>query len=198
MRAATDGAIYIADYFGGNVNRYSASGTPLDLFVSTDLSRAHFMVLDALLKKLAAASRANPTRRSQTTYSLQATGRHGVVGPGRQDAEPGPRSLSLRGDQALVEHGSPQALATDTGEGSGALPFARTIEAHVRLYPALSECAAALRPATGGWKSATVLLHAYARWVEEAETRESAWHDVALNQAAKAYSNARAVSLGLT
>jgi len=38
----------------------------------------------------------------------------------------------------------------------------------------------------GGWKSATALLQAYARWVEEAEARETARNDVALNQAAKA------------
>jgi integrase len=31
----------------------------------------------------------------------------------------------------------------------------------------------------GGWKSATVLLHAYARWVEEAEAHETARDDVA-------------------
>jgi len=37
----------------------------------------------------------------------------------------------------------------------------------------------------GGWKSATVLLHAYARWVEEAEAREAARNDIALEQAAK-------------
>jgi len=43
----------------------------------------------------------------------------------------------------------------------------------------------------GGWKSATVLLHAYARWVEEAETRETARDGLTLSRAAL---NARATS----
>jgi hypothetical protein len=37
----------------------------------------------------------------------------------------------------------------------------------------------------GGWKSAAVLLHACARWVEETEAHEAARSDVALKQAVK-------------
>ena len=44
---AGDGSLYVADYFGANVYRYSASGAPLGLFVSTGLQRVDFMAFDA-------------------------------------------------------------------------------------------------------------------------------------------------------
>src|SRR5262249_48815142 len=42
-----DGTIYVGDYFGGNVHRYSASGTDLGVFASPALARADFMAFDA-------------------------------------------------------------------------------------------------------------------------------------------------------
>ncbi len=47
VRVGPDGTIYVADYFGGKVYRYSASGTDLGLFASTPLVQADFMAFDA-------------------------------------------------------------------------------------------------------------------------------------------------------
>ena len=46
VAVSTDGTIYVGDYFGGNVYRYSPAGSALGLFVSTGLTRADFLRLD--------------------------------------------------------------------------------------------------------------------------------------------------------
>src|SRR5882672_10201860 len=47
VQVGPDGTIYVADYFGGKIFRYSASGTDLGLFASTPLVQADFMAFDA-------------------------------------------------------------------------------------------------------------------------------------------------------
>jgi len=47
VQVGPDGTIYVADYFGGKIFRYSASGTDLGLFASTPLVQTDFMAFDA-------------------------------------------------------------------------------------------------------------------------------------------------------
>ena len=47
VQVGTDGTIYVADYFGGQVYRYSASGTDLGQFALTSTVQADFMTFDA-------------------------------------------------------------------------------------------------------------------------------------------------------
>src|SRR5882724_6203598 len=47
VQVGPDGTIYVADYFGGKIYRYSASGTDLGLFASTPLVQTDFMAFDA-------------------------------------------------------------------------------------------------------------------------------------------------------
>jgi len=48
IQVGTDGTIYVADYFGGKVYRYSANGTDLGLFASLPFpAQAEFMAFDA-------------------------------------------------------------------------------------------------------------------------------------------------------
>src|SRR6267142_6285171 len=46
VQVGPDGTIYVADYFGGKIFRYSASGTDLGLFASTPLVQTDFMAFD--------------------------------------------------------------------------------------------------------------------------------------------------------
>src|SRR5688572_21000193 len=67
---------------------------------------------------------------------------------------------------ALLDGGAPGVEARPPGR-AGPLPNARAAAAHVRLDDAVPECSPALVQQQGGWRSASVLLRTYARWMPQ-------------------------------